>query len=349
MNNVRKIGESLVKKLTGLMALGLLPTIAAGHHANVEHDTSVVEELEGQVMSVSWRNPHVRLTLRVPADGGTGQTWDLEAQDVNSLGRRGLGPEMIPRGVTIRVAGHPSRSGDSLYVTNVLLPDGTEIRTRGNPEPRWSTQHIGFDNDPLYSQPPLDATDGSQGIFRVWLRRQGSRFPSDLPLTPEAKAVQEAWSEADDLTMQCVTGGMPGVMSRVSAPHPIDFVERDTDILIRIEVFDVVRTVHMNAEVDISSQPLSRLGYSEGRWEGNTLIVRTTRVNWPYFDSIGIIPMSEAVEVTERFTLSDDETHLTYDLEVSDPETFTEPVAARWEFGWRPDMVVEPYECTVDG
>ena len=149
--------------------------------------------------------------------------------------------------------------------------------------------------------------------------------------------------------MQCIAGGMPGVMTRVSAPHPIDFVQRDTDIVIRIEVFDVVRTVHMNPDVDASTQPPSPLGYSVGRWEGNTLIVRTTRVNWPYLDSIGIIPQSEAVEITERFALSDDETQLTYDLEVSDPGTLTEPVTAHWEFNWRPDMVVEPYGCTLDG
>lgn len=337
-----------MRNLTVSLVLGLVSTVVTGHHANVEHDTSIVLELEGQVETLVWRNPHVRLTLRVPAGDGTEQTWDLEAQDVNSLGRRGLGPEMIPQGGTIRVAGHPSRSGNGLYVTNVLLPDGIEIRTRGNTEPRWSTQHIGFDNDPLYTEPSLDVADGSQGIFRVWLRRQGSAFPSDLPLTPDAQAVQAAWNAADDLTMQCVAGGMPGVMTRVSAPHPIDFVRRGTDIVIRVEVFDVERTVHMNPDMDASTQPPSPLGYSEGRWEENTLIVRTTRVNWPFFDSIGIIPQSESVEITERFALSDDETQLTYDLEVSDPATFTEPVSTRWEFNWRPDMVVEHYGCILD-
>ena len=337
-----------MRNLIVFLMPGLVSTVTTAHHANVQHDTSVVLELEGQVAFLSWRNPHVRMTLNVPAGDGTEQTWDLEAQDVNSLGRRGLGPEMIPQGGTIRVAGHPSISGNSLYVTNVLLPDGTEIRTRGNTEPRWSTQHVGFDNDPLYTEPSLDDADGTQGIFRVWLRRQGSSFPSDLPLTPAARAVQAAWDEADDLTMQCVAGGMPGVMSRVSAPHPIDFVQRDGEIVIRVEVFDIVRTVHMDPDGETAAQLPSPLGYSEGRWEGNTLIVRTTQVNWPYFDSIGIIPQSEAVEITERFTLSDDETRLAYDLEVSDPETFTEPVSASWEFSWRPDMVVEHYGCTLD-
>ncbi len=142
---------------------------------------------------------------------------------------------------------------------------------------------------------------------------------------------------------------MPAVMARLSAPHPIDFVEQDGDILLRVEVFDVVRTIHMNSNESAVSQPRSRLGYSVGQWEGSTLIVRTSAVSWPYFDGNGRVPLSEAAEIVERFTLSDDETRLTYDLEVTDPGTFTEPVSARWELVSRSDMVVEPYECTLDG
>ena len=338
-----------MRSLAGFLPLALLPIFAVGHHANVEHDTNIVEELEGQIVTVSWKNPHVRMTLSVPTEDGAEQTWELEAQDVNSLGRRGLNSELVPAGVTVRVAGHPSRSRNSLYVTNVLLPDGTEIKTRGNTRPRWSSEHIGFDNDPFLAEPPASASDGSEGIFRVWLRERRTGFPSDLPLTLEARQASSGWSRADDPTLKCITGGMPAAMNRVSGPHPIDFIERDGNILIRLESFDVVRTVHMGLNLDARSQPYSRLGYSVGRWEGSALIVRTTRVNWPYFDTNARVPLSEAVEILERFTLSDDETRLTYDLEVTDPETFTEPVSSRWEFDWRPDMFVEPYECTLEG
>ena len=337
-----------MKKLAAVILMALLSAVAVGHHSNVEHDTSIVQELVGQITEISWRNPHVRMTLSVSDENDATQTWELEAQDVNSLGRRGLHEELVPVGAWVKVAGHPSRSRNSLYVTNLLLPNGTEIKTRGNSRPRWSSEHIGFDNDPFLTEPPIRATDSATGIFRVWLRDRPSRFPDDLPLTPEARQASSDWTVADDLSIQCIAGGMPAVMIRLSGPHPMDFVERDGDILIRLESFDVVRTIHMNPDEDAVSQPYSRLGYSVGRWEGRTLVVRTTAIDWPYFEDRGRVPLSEAAEVTERFTLSDDETKLTYDLEVTDPGTFTEPVSLRLELSWRPDLVVEPYECTLE-
>ena len=41
----------------------------------------------------------------------------------------------------------------------------------------------------------------------------------------------------------------------------------------------------------------SRLGYSIGRWEddGRSLVVETTGLNWPYYDTIGT-PLTPAVE-----------------------------------------------------
>jgi hypothetical protein len=348
MQIVDYLGDSMIK-VRAFMLLALSSAVAVGHHANVEHDIRVVAELEGQITAVSWRNPHVGMTLSVPGEDGVSETWELEAQDVNSLGRRGLHRELVPVGATVKVAGHPSRLRNSLYVTNLLLPNGTEIKTRGNVQPRWSSEHIGFDNDPFLSAPPRQASGNAEGLFRVWLREGRSGFPPDLPLTPEALESSSAWTREDDLTLKCIAGGMPAVMTRLSAPHPIDFVERDGDILIRLEVFDVVRTIHMNPSADAASRPSSRLGYSVGRWEGSALVVETTAVDWPYFDANGRVPLSESVEIVERFSLSDDEARLTYDLEVTDPVTFTETVSSRWQLVWRPDLVVEPYECTLEG
>ena len=70
--------------------------------------------------------------------------------------------------------------------------------------------------------------------------------------------------------------------------------------------------------------PPSPLGYSVGRWDGRTLVVDTTRVNWPWVDNSGT-PQSQAVEFEERFTVSADQTRLDYQLTVTDPATFTEP------------------------
>lgn len=337
-----------MSKFIVCLAAFLAPLTTLGHHSSAGFNFNAVEELEGEILAVSWRNPHVELRLRVGSGDGAGEIWELEAQDVNSLGRRGLGADSIHVGDSVRVAGNPAANGDrDLYVTNVLLPSGTEIRTRGDTYPRWSTEHIGFER-PVIEELRASA-DEAQGIFRVWMAEESRGFGADLPLTSAARNARAAWDPADNLTMQCVAGGMPGVMTRTPAPHPVDFTEHEGSIVVRMEVFDIVRTVHMDPDADAAEQPATPLGYSVGRWEGSTLVVSTTRVSWPYFNSIGSIPQSDAVEITERFTLSEDENQLEYVLTVADPATFTETVSARWVLGWRPDLVVEPFECVLDG
>ena len=90
----------------------------------------------------------------------------------------------------------------------------------------------------------------------------------------------------------------------------------------------------------------SHLGVSTGRWEGNTLIVDTTDVAFPLLDAEGT-PMSENASIVERFTLSENEAELAYEVIVTDPENLVEP--AIWENTWvyDPDVEVRPFECTL--
>lgn len=336
-----------MSRLIVLLAVVVMPVTVIGHHSNAEYDFTVFEELEGEIVAVSWRNPHVRLTLRSPSDGGTDELWELEAQDLNSLGRRGLSRDLIQVGDTVMVAGNPSTRRDrTIFVTNVLLPSGSEIRTRGETSPRWSTDNIGFSE--VAVEEIRAATDEVTGIFRVWMIRESSGFPPDLPLTRAARDAQASWDPAENLNRKCIAPGMPGAM-RMTRYHPVDFTEDEGNIIVRAELFDIVRTIHMRSDTDTSEQVATELGYSEGHWEGSSLVVQTTRVDWPYFNNTGSIPQSEAVAITERFAVNEEDNQLLYDLSVSDPATFTEPVSAHWVLEWRPDLVVEPYECTLEG
>ncbi len=334
-------------RLISILILALAPPLTLGHHSFTEYDSSVVRELQGEVVSVSWRNPHVLMSIRTENADGTEAVWDLEAQDVNSLSRRGLDGSLINVGDTIRVAGHAStRRTNNMSITNVLLPSGTEISIRGNPEPRWSTEHIGFVR--TSAEEAVAAAGEGQGLFRVWMRAAPGGFPAELPLTAAARAARAAYDPANDPTMQCIASGMPAAM-RLSPPHPIDLTDRGDSIVLRVELFDIVRTIYMDSDASAADQPATALGYSVGHWEGSTLVVRTTQVNWPYFDHLGRISQSDAVETTERFTVSEeDENRMVYEFTVSDPATFTEPVSGRWVMGWRPDLIVEPYECFAE-
>ncbi|MDH3419700.1 MAG: DUF6152 family protein [Gammaproteobacteria bacterium] len=115
-------------------------------------------------------------------------------------------------------------------------------------------------------------------------------------------------------------------------------------LLLRLEEYDTVRTIHMNETAAPADYPSSDLGYSTGRWEGNTLVVRTTNISWRFFDSVGI-PLSEAVEIEERFTPSDDGSELDLVMTVTDPATFTAPVEVGKTWLAISGVRVEPYDC----
>ncbi len=336
-----------------LFGLLVLPFAAVGHHSTAEYDRSIVMEFEGEVVRVVWRNPHIRLSVKTQRDDGTEEVWDLESGDLNSLGRRGIGPDLVQVGDMVKVAGNPSsRRQLNLSVANILLPSGTELLVRGSRQPRWSDNFIG-EGEWIINE---SQSDEPEGIFRVWTPSERSvpAFVNDPPLTESARAAFAAYDKlVDDPAIQCIPTGMPRAMTSSGGVHPLEFVRRDEDILIRMEIFDNIRVIHMDSNADPEEQPYSHLGFSVGHWEGDTLVVTTTRIDWPYFDLNPLplqgVPQSKAVEMVERFTLSADETALVYDLAVSDPATFTEPVSASSLFTWRwqPGVEVEPYECII--
>src|SRR5690606_34253082 len=103
------------------------------------------------------------------------------------------------------------------------------------------------------------------------------------------------------------------------------------------------RVIHMNRAAPPAGEPASRLGYSVGAWQNGALVVRTTLVDWPYFDNIGT-PQSEDVVITERFVLSADQGTLDYELTVVDGATFTAPAVIERQWTAH-DSAIQRYDC----
>src|SRR5690606_15217434 len=119
---------------------------------------------------------------------------------------------------------------------------------------------------------------------------------------------------------------------------PLDIVDRGNTILVRLEEYDAVRTIHMDGGVDPSTQPRTPLGYSVGRWEGITLVVETTRLG------AGWVPLGPSAHILERFTPGDDG-RLHYTIRVTDPDFTTQPFEASRYWVARPGDEVLPFEC----
>ncbi len=328
-----------MRSLTVLF-LSFSPLALAHHSATAFFDRDRIVEIEGTITEVYWRNPHVGFKLDVVSDSGATEEWELEAGTTNTLSRRGFNADSLSIGERIRAAGAASRRGElAIFVSNILLPGGAEVVVSDRDEPlRWTSAA----SDDVASASAAEVT--GDGIFKVWGFRSLYRLRNPLVLTAAAQAAKQTFDpRTDDPGLQCIPPGMPNA---VLNPYPMEFVDQGDRILQRIEEWDARRVIYMSDGGPAATLEPSHLGVSVGRWEGNTLIVDTTQVAFPLLDGEGT-PMSENASLVERYSLSEDEQSLRYEVIVTDPEYLQEP--AIWENTWvyRPGVEVRPFECTL--
>ena len=318
------------------------------HHSFARFDSSKMVEVEGELVDFSWRNPHVRLKVREINDAGEEIIWDLEAASVSILRRTNVSPDVLKKGDRVKVAGYPThRPSNEMLAKNLLAPDGREILLDVGAEPRWS-DNVSGEETVWFTKGTGGERAKERGIFRVWSTDLSSdNTPStfrrdDYPLTASARAIRDAWDPLTETTAPgCQPKGMPYIMEQ---PYPMEFVQADESILLRMEEYDTARTIDMQAESPDVNRQKSILGYSTGRWEGNVLVVTTIGVDFPYFDSNGT-PLGSDPRFVERFWISEDGSQLEYEITATDDEVFTEPVILTHAWVWRPGEQVRPYEC----
>jgi hypothetical protein len=341
-------------RLAALALTFAVPFSISAHHSTAEYDNGTFVEARGEVMKVLWQNPHVRLEISTQRFDGVSQLWLLEGQNPGDLDRARISRDVIKAGDIVTFAGNPStRRERRMYVTNVLLPDGTEIGLRASAQPRWSP-----DRYLTYLLAKIDparaAADRADGIFRVWLpvAAKTPEWASDPPLTQTARAAWLAYDAVrDDPVIDCTPPGMPQVITR-SGRYAIRFVRADGDIVLENEYRDIDRVIHMTAAESAGRRAPAPLGHSIGKWEGDSLVVTTTDIDWPYFQLYGLegVPQSAEMTIVERFTPNTDGTELVYDVTATDPLTFTRTVTAEGyrTFRWQPGFELMPPDCVLE-
>jgi len=349
--------QSLRSFLTVAAFISMLgvPVSGNAHHSfAASFDVNADIEFEGVVVAVRWQNPHIEFDLRAVDEAGNEQIWTAESLAISGLRRRDIVEPFVAVGDRVRVAGNPGRRQErNLYVSNLLTASGQELILRGAGEAAARfTDRLRAETGATYAT----EGDGSQpelGLFRVWSTPSVSPFPfpedvnpdlarSDFPLTDTARAILNDFDPIDDNPINdCALKGMPTIMEQ---PYPMQFLERDGDIVMHMEEYDTMRVFHMNGS-DVEAAP-GILGHSVGRWEENTLVIETTHLTWEWYDTVGI-PLSEDARIVERFTLAEDGSRLDWTMRVSDPATFTEPVEVDKFFFYVPGVEVRDYECTV--
>jgi hypothetical protein len=138
---------------------------------------------------------------------------------------------------------------------------------------------------------------------------------------------------------------MPGIPRATYMPYPFQIVQGQKDILFVYEYASSNRIVHM---INHEEPPVdSWMGWSDGKWDGDTLVIVVTGNNdQTWFDRSGN-HHSEALKVTERYALAPGGNHINYSATIEDPKTFSRPWTIRMPLYRRlePNVQLLEFKC----
>ena len=145
---------------------------------------------------------------------------------------------------------------------------------------------------------------------------------NEIPYLPEAAAKKrenaENWLTSDP-EIKCY---LPGVPRATYMPYPFQIFQTPEQVLIVYEFANATRTIPIGSGAESPSD--TWMGWSLGRWEGDTLVVDVTNFNdQTWFDRAGNFH-SDALRVVERYTPIAQNV-VDYEVTIEDPKVFSRP------------------------
>ena len=190
------------------------------------------------------------------------------------------------------------------------------------------------DGKPNLSAPAPRKPDGKPDLSGIWngdkpslqnlkyLSNLAADFkPGEFPIQP--------WAEA--LTKERTPGGSewpparclpPGVPVLNTGNRSLKIIQEPSLVVILYEVFGQFRQIFLDGRTLPKDPNPTWLGYSVGRWDGDTLVVDTSGFNGKTWLDVRGHPTTEALHVTERFRRHDFG-HLDIQLTIDDPKAYT--------------------------
>jgi hypothetical protein len=202
---------------------------------------------------------------------------------------------------------------------------------QANNTANWDLQDHAAKQGPVMTLGAAFSVPGGLGVV------EGNEIPYKPEALAKKKENQENWLKLDP-EIKCY---LPGVPRATYMPYPFQIVQTPEAILVAYEFASASRTIRMNTE---DKSPVgSWMGWSRGRWEGDTLVVDVTGFNdKTWFDRAGNYH-SKALHVVERYSATSPNT-LQYEATIEDPNVFTRP----WKISMPLYRRVEPNAQLVE-
>jgi len=183
-------------------------------------------------------------------------------------------------------------------------------------------------------------------ISGTWTATQELDFRKyTMALTPAG----ESWLESylpyyDQPDVRCTSIGLPAL---TTYSFPFEIIASPNRFTMIYEYQSRVRRIWTDGRAAGEFMVPSRMGHSNGHWDGSTLVIETKLLEKTVRDFRGEL-ISENARIEERYDLSDDGNTLTLVVTVYDPENYARPPVRRRK--WQRDDTAEifPYTCDPD-
>jgi hypothetical protein len=349
MKQEGRMRVSHVASLAAIVISVWCVTKASAHHSFAPHfDASKPVSIEGTIKEYEQRNPHSYLHITAVDENGRTRDYVCESHGVTQLTRNGIRPDMLKIGTRIRVTGSLSRHSPYMcFFDTVELPDGRKLSVNG----------------PGGGRTPVAAgVAARKDIFGTWLlapipnRSTSGSQPMMQFLTPAGQKAVAAYDPfRDDPTFRCDPVGVRRVWGAPGTPLAI--LREGRNVVLRHEWMDVRRVVQMDVKEHPKGGARSSLGHSIGRIDGDTLVIDTANyaagVLNQYVEQAGQptrgLLHSAALRSVERVRLDAARQRLVVEVDLADPEFFTQPFP-RVTYEYAPsDLKIEPFDCSPEG
>jgi len=176
----------------------------------------------------------------------------------------------------------------------------------------WNVQDHAAEAGPVATLGAAFSIPAGQGVV------EGNEIPYQPWAARKKQENAENWVKLDP-EIKCY---MPGVPRATYMPFPFQILQTPDNILIAYEFASATRTIRMNGQA--KSPTDSWMGWSRGRWDGETLVVDVTDLNDQTWFDRAVNFHSDALHVVERYTRIKPDV-LIYEATIEDPKVFTRP------------------------
>ena len=316
-----------------------------GHHGFAQYfDRTNQVRIEGTLHRIDIRNPHTHVEVAVTNANGSVDIWSCETQAKTLLDRKGIEETDFVTGAPIVITGSQARrEATGCEIGSIYFANGESITLR-----TAEGRAVIAVNDESEAE-----TLKRDSIFGKWVRNGFSGNPTEAgfqeAINDRGRAANARYNSFyDDPSLHCSSS--TAVRIWIAPGNPSEIRQEGDRIVMQHEFMDTTRIIYMNRQSAPQEVSPGVVGFSLGRFEGDELIVETTKfLEGVLLSHVGPgsdgVVHSDALKLVERYRV-DEFGDLVFRWEATDSKYFSEPIRGGLSLS-ATSLDLGQYDCVV--